>query len=201
MTRLLVMYGATFPQPATLDPRVKAAVERWAPAAGLQPEWIDTSSDLQVYADELDKRWLGVEPVIIVEQDKEPHGACFPTLLACDALWCGYTFWQSPVPHTVLTLGGFGVTKFSPQVQKLIPVEAFRGEGQIGIDRRFSDELITHGYGCHLHGHVLHHHVYKPRPQMVRDHVAELRAQGLVDPAAYPEPPDPGLLPGSYRLD
>lgn len=200
MARLLVMYGGTYPAEATLDPRVKAAVERWAPEAGLTPEWVDTHDDLQIYADELEKRWTGTEPVIVVEQDKEPHGACFPVLLNCDAPWCGYTFWQGPVPHTSLVLGGFGVTKFSPWAQREIPVSEFRGESQIGIDRRFYDCLMRRGYGCCLHGHVIHHHVYEPRPEKLRERVAELRAQGLVDPAAYPEPADPGLLPGSYRL-
>lgn len=201
MARLLVMYGATYPAEATLDPRVQAAVRRWAPESGLTPEWINTHDDLQTYADELEKRWLGIEPVIIVEQDKEPHGACFPSLLACGEPWCSYTFWQNPVPHTTLTLGGFGVTKFSPWVQRVIPVSAFRGEIQVGIDRRFSDLLIAeHSTGCCLHGHVTHHHVYEPRPPRVREHAAWARAQGLADPAAYPEPADPGLLPGSYRL-
>lgn len=200
MARLLCMYGGTYPSQSVLDPRVKTALERFAPVAGLDVEWIDTTDDLQIYADELEKRWLGDEPVIIVEQDKELHGTCLPTLLGCDEPWCGYTFWQNPVPHTSLVLGGFGVTKFSPWVQREIPVSEFRGDVQVGIDRRFYDCLMKRGYGCHLHGHVLHHHVYEPRPQVVRDYVAELRAQGLIDPVVHPEPLDPGLLPGSYRL-
>jgi hypothetical protein len=201
MARLLCMYGATYPAEATLDPRVKAALERYAPQHGLEVEWINTHDDFQTYADELEKRWLGTEPVIIVEQDKEVFADTLGSLLACGEPWCGYTFWQDPVPHTHLVLGGFGVTKFSPWVQRSIPVSAFRGQTQVGIDRRFYDCLISNfGYGCHLHGHVVHHHVYEPRPERIRRHVAQLREQRVIAPAIYPEPADPGLLPGSYRL-
>lgn len=201
MARLLCMFGATYPAEATLDPRVRTALEKYAPQAGLEIEWIDTHDDLQIYADELEKRWLGTEPVIIVEQDKEIFSDTLAPLLACDEPWCGFTFWQNPVPHTSLVLGGFGVTKFSPWVQRLIPVSAFRGPNQVGIDRRFYDELLKHGYGHHIHGHVVHHHVYEPRPESVRRHADKLRRDGLIAPAIYPEPADPGLLPGSYRLE
>lgn len=201
MARLVCMYGGTYPEEAAgLDPRVKAALARWAPSAGLEVEWVNTHDDLQVYADEMEKRWDGTEDLIIVEQDKEPHGECFPSMLACDAPWCGYTFWINPAPHTALVVGGFGVVKFSPWVQREIPVSEFRGVTQVGIDRRFYDCLMKRGYGCHLHGHVLHHHVYPPRPAGLLDHVRSLRAQGLAEPQIYPEPADPGLLPGSYRL-
>lgn len=202
MARLLCMYGATYPAPATLDLRVRVSLEKYAPQAGLEIEWINTQPDLQIYADELEKRWTGDEDIIIVEQDKEVHASCFPSMLACDQLWCGYTFWQNPDPHTVLVLGGFGVTKFSKEVQRLIPVAAFRGETQVGIDRRFYDILLReHGAVCHLHGHVVHHHVYEPRPEAVRRHAAKLRKEGILPPAAYPEPLAPHLLPGSYDLE
>lgn len=201
MARLVCMYGGKYPAPASLDPRVKAALERWAPEAGLETEWVDTSSNLQIYADEMEKRWDGTEDLIIVEQDKEVHGECFPSLLNCSQLWCGYTFWLNPVPHTALCVGGFGVTKFSAEVQRKVPVSAFRGDGQIAIDRRFYDYLMeNYGAGCHLHGHVIHHHTYPPRPEPLRRYVNALRAQGVMAPAPYPEPTDPGLLPGSYRL-
>jgi hypothetical protein len=201
MTRLLVMYGATYPAPATLDPRVAAAVERYAPQHGLEPEWIDTSATLQVYADELDKRWGQGETIIINEQDKEMHAACLPELTACPEPWCAYVFWINPEPHTTLVLGGFGVTKFSPEVQQMMPVADFRGRVQVGIDRRFNDLLRSrYGVGCCLHGHVVHHHVYPPRPQTVRQHVANLRRRGILPPAQYPEPLAPHLLPGSYDL-
>ena len=76
------------------------------------------------------------------------------------------------------------------------------GQTQIGIDRRFGDYLLAnHGLGCHLHGHVLHHHVYLPRPESVRRHVRHLRENGTLPPAVYPEPAAPHLLPGSYDLD
>jgi hypothetical protein len=201
MARLVCMYGATFPAPATLDPRVAAALKRYAPAAGLDIEWVDTAPDLQVYADELGKRWGRGEDLIIVEQDKEVFPGQLESMLGCGEPWCGMTFWQNPVPHTALVLGGFGCTRFSPEVQDMIPVSAFRGETQVGIDRRFYDWLISHhGFGCHLHGHVLHHHVYPPRPLKVRRHVAALREQGILPPAVYPEPAGPHLLPGSWDL-
>jgi hypothetical protein len=195
------MYGGTFPTKTGLDPRVKTALEKYAPQAGLEVEWIDTAPDLQIYADEMEKRWNGTEDLIIVEQDKEIFPETLPSLMACSEPWCGFTFWISPVPHTTLVVGGFGAVKFSAEVQQWFPVSAFRGETQVGIDRRFYDYLIeNHRKGCHLHGHVLHHHVYEPRPAKVRAYVEGLRAQGLVPPAVYPEPADPGLLPGSYRL-
>ena len=202
MARLVCMYGGTYPvRSPGLDPRVKAALEKLAPAAGLEVEWVDTSSDLQIYADEMEKRWTGEEDLIIVEQDKQPFPGQIEAMIGCPEPWCGYTFWQNPVPHTSLVLGGFGVTRFSSEVQRLVPVSAFRGVWQVNIDRRFYDYLIrNHGTGCHLHGHVLHHHVYEPRPRAVRDHVVQLRERGLLPPAVYPEPDAPHLLPGSYDL-
>ena len=201
MTRLLCLYGATYPVPATLDPRAKAALERYAPLAGLTIEWADTSASLQAYADELDKRWTGDEDLILVEQDKEIFLGTLPDLLPCDQPWCGYTYWCKPVPYTSAATGGFGVTRFSAQVQRWVPVSAFRGETQIGIDRRFHDYLLkNHGTICHLHGHVVHHHVYEPVPDSERQQVQALRAAGILPPAVYPEPPGPHLLPGSYDL-
>jgi hypothetical protein len=202
MARLVCMYGGTYPKPSTLDPRTEAALQRPAVTSGLEVEWIDTSADMQIYADEMEKRWLGTEDLIIVEQDKEPFPGQIEALAAgCPEPWCGYTFWGNPVPHTALIHGGFGVTRFSAEVQRWFPVSAFRGESQLGIDRRFYDLLISnYGKGCCLHGHVLHHHVYEPRPEAVRRYVRMLRESGLAPPAVYPEPLDPGLLPGSYRL-
>jgi len=201
MTRLVCMYGGTWPKLNTLDPRTERALRTFAPQAGLQVEWVDTQADMQIYADEMEKRWTGEEDLIIVEQDKEIYAETLPSLLGCGEPWCGYTFWIHPVPHTTLVLGGFGVTRFSAQVQRWFPVSAFRGETQVGIDRRFNDYLISHhGTGCHLHGHVLHHHVYEPRPEGVRRHVAALRASGALPPAIYPEPLGPHLLPGSCQM-
>lgn len=201
MTRLVCMYGATYPAEATLDPRVQAALDRCAPAAGLETEWIDTHGSQQIYADEMEKRWHGTEDLIIVEQDKEPFPGQLEAMAGCPEPWCGHTCWAFPEPHTTLSLGGFGVTRFSAQVQTWFPVSAFRGDTQVGIDRRFADYLLwNHGYGCHLHGHVVHHHVYEPRPEPVRRYVTWLREQGLVPPSVAPPAPDPGLLPGSYRL-
>ena len=178
MTRLVCMYGGTYPKDSVLDPRVKAALEKYAPQAGLQVEWVDTSSDLQVYADEMEKRW-GQEDLIIVEQDKEIHTACLPSLMSCGEPWCGYAFWACPVPHTTLVVGGFGVTKFSAGIQRKVPVSVFRGDSQVGIDRRFYEYLLVNfGKVCCLHGHVVHHHVYEPRPKAVRDHVENLRRIG-----------------------
>lgn len=196
------MFGGTYPSPATLDPRVKTALERYAPQAGTEVEWIDTSADLQIYADEMEKRWQGDEDLIIVEQDKEIFPGQMEEMLSCPEPWCAYTYWINPVPHTALVLGGFGVTRFSAQVQRMVPVSAFRGDSQIGIDRRFYDYLVAnHGVGCCLHGHVVHHHVYEPRPERVRRHVQKLRDEGILPPAVYPEPLAPHLLPGSYDLE
>lgn len=195
------MYGGDYPKPATLDPRAKRALERFAPAAGLEIEWINTAPDRQIYADEMEKRWNGTEDLIIVEQDKEIFADTLPSLMSCDKPWCGYTYWQNPEPHTHLVLGGFGATKFSAEVQNWFPVSAFRGKDQVNIDRRFYDYLLeNYGTGCCLHGHVVHHHIYEPRPKVVREYVASMRAQGAMAPAVAPPAPEPGVLPGSYRL-
>jgi hypothetical protein len=193
MTRLVCLYNK-------LDPRTEASVRRFAPACGLEPEWADTSATLQTYAAELEKRWDGQEDLIVVEQDKELHQGCLPELLACAQPWCAYVFWINPVPHTTLVLGGFGVTRFSREIQRLVKVSDFAGEVQHGIDRRFYDHLLTLSIPCHLHGYVQHHHVYEPRPFRVRHAVQVLRREGVLPPAMYPEPAAPHLLPGSYDL-
>lgn len=193
MTKLLVMFN-------NLDPRTAESVKRFAPEAGLEPEWIDTSASQQVYADELEKRWTGDEDIILIEHDKEIFGVTLPEMLACDAPWCTCPYWLFPEPHTTLCLGGFGCTKFSAEIQRRVPVSAFRGPFWLGIDRRFNDYLLTLGIGACLHSMVTHHHVYEPRPEFVRSHVADLRERGLIAPAMAPAAPEPGLLPGSYRL-
>jgi hypothetical protein len=195
------MYGATYPATATLDPRTEAALKKYAPQAGLEVEWVNTIGSQQIYADEMEKRWNGTEDLIIVEQDKEIFADTLPSLLNCGEPWCGYTFWQNPEPHTSLVIGGFGATRFSAEVQTWFPVSAFRGDNQVNIDRRFYDYLIrNHAVGCCLHGHVVHHHVYEPRPLSVRRYVTMLRDQRIIAPSVAPPAPDPGLLPGSYRL-
>lgn len=193
MTRLACFY-------TELDPRVRTALERYAPQAGLAVEWVETPGAGQAYGDALEKLWTGEDDLVLVEQDKEIYPGTLPELAGCGEPWCACTYWLFPEPHTTLCIGGFGVTKFSAQIQRRVPVEEFRGEGWLGIDRRFLDVLKPMGIGCCLHSMVTHHHVYEPRPEPLRRHVAELRAQGLVAPAMYPEPADPGLLPGSYRL-
>lgn len=199
MTRLACFY-------TNLDPRVRSALKRHAPHTGLDVEWVETPGPdtgegaTDVYARELEKRWTGEEDLIVVEQDKEIFASTLPELLACGAPWCACTYWLFPVPHTALCIGGFGVTKFSAQVQRMVKVSDFEGESQKGIDRRFLEVLKPMGIGCCLHSMVTHHHVYEPRPAALRNYVSSLRAQGVLPPAMYPEPADPGLLPGSYRL-
>jgi hypothetical protein len=194
MTRLCCLYN-------NLDPRAETALTKHAVTAGLDVEWVDTSGSQQAYADALEERWTGEEDLILIEQDKEIYYACLPSLMDCDELWCAYTYWIFPVPHTVLALGGFGVTKFSAELQQKVSVAEFRGEEQVNIDRRFCDLLKEKlGIGCCLHGNVVHHHVYVPRPKPVRDFVNAQRAAGVLPPAVYPEPLGPHLLPGSYDL-
>jgi hypothetical protein len=201
MARLVCMYGGTYPARSCLDPRTEAALNKYAAEVGLGVEWVDTTDNFQTYADEMEKRWHGEEDLIIVEQDKEVHSLCLPSFLTCSGLWCAYTYWINPEPHTTLVLGGFGVTKFSAEIQRLVPVSAFRGETQVSIDRRFNDYLMeSHGIGCCLHGNVVHHHTYEPRPLKIRAYVNGLREQGILPPAMNPPALDPGLLPGSYRL-
>lgn len=182
-----------------LDPRAQAALERYAPQAGLEVDWAETAGDGSQYAAELAKRW-GKDDLILVEQDKEIYPETLPGLMSCGADWCACTYWLFPEPHTTLCVGGFGATRFSLEVQQFIAVEEFAGDGWLGIDRRFLEALKRHGIGCCLHSQVLHHHVYEPRPASVLRHVADLRARGMLPPAMYPQPAEPGLLPGSYRL-
>jgi hypothetical protein len=194
VTRLLCMYN-------DLDPRVAAALDKYAYPNGLVTEWIDTSESLQTYAEELGKRWNQGDDIILVEQDKELTEEMIPSLMACDELWCGYAIWFNPVPHTMLAMGAFGIVKFSQRVQELVAMSDFEGQYQFQIDRRFYDHLIeNHDAGCHIHGMAVHHHVYKPRPQALRDHVQRLREEGILPPQAYPEPKGPHLLPGSYDI-
>lgn len=176
--------------------RCAHAVQRYAAEAGLDVEWVDTSASQLAYSDELSRRWTGDDDLILVEQDKELHALCLPTLLHCPQPWCAYAYWVFPEPHTALAIGGFGVTRFSAEIQRRVPVGEFAGEW-LGIDRRFLELLKTrYATGCHLHGQVVHHHRYEPRPRAVLNHVASLRAQGLIPPPGYPPPPGPGLLPG-----
>lgn len=192
MTRLTCFY-------TELDPRTRTALERYAPQSGLSVEWVETPGD-QAYAKLLEERWTGEEDLILVEQDKEIFPGTLPNLMYCDQLWCACVYWIHPPPHTNLAIGGFGATKFSAAIQRQVAVSDFAGDGWAGIDRRFLDHLKVRGTTPCLHEAVLHHHVYEPRPEGTRRHVAALRAAGIVPPALYPEPADPGLLPGSYRL-
>lgn len=187
--RLLCLYN-------TLDPRTEISLLKYSHGIGV--EWEDTSSDQQAYARALEARWGRGEELVVVEQDKEIYPATIPECLNCAEPFCSYTSWVNPVPHTTLSIGSFGVVKFSPWVQDRIPFSWFAGDAQRGIDRRFYDIALSMGIPAHLHGHVVHHHVYEPRPQAVRDRVARLRAEGYLPPAIYPEPDGPHLLPGSY---
>lgn len=182
----------------TLDPRTEISLVKYS--HGLEVEWVDTSGSQGEYARQLEERWGTGEDLMLVEQDKEIYPATVPECLNCPEPFCSYTSWVNPVPHTTLSIGSFGVVKFSAWVQGKIPVACFAGLQQRGIDRRFYDIALSMGIPAHLHGHVVHHHVYEPRPQAVRDRVAQLRAEGFLAPAIYPEPVGPHLLPGSYDL-
>jgi hypothetical protein len=187
-----------------LDPRTKTALLRHSP---VPVDWVHTPGPdmgdeaTDIYARELEKRWGGDDDFMLVEQDKEIEAGTLENMEGCPELWCGYTYWLYPVPHTALACGGFGVVRFSPQVRKLVNVADFDIGIQKGIDRLFHD-LVLERYGVtmHVHGHVLHHHVYEPRSQEVRLYVAMLRATGALPAAEAPPVSDPGLLPGSYRL-
>lgn len=192
MTRLACFY-------TDLDPRAKTALEAYAPASGLSVEWVETPGD-QAYAKLLDERWTGEEDLILVEQDKEIYPGTLPNLMYCDQLWCACVYWIHPVPHTNLALGGFGATRFSAELQRQVAVSDFAGDGWLGIDRRLLEFLKERGVAPCLHAPVLHHHVYEPRPEAALQHVARLQAARVLPPSIYPEPADPGLLPGSYRL-
>lgn len=194
MTRLACFYR-------TLDPRTEASLKKYAPQAGLEVEWVETPDSGTGYAEELEKRWTGEGDLLLVEEDKEVFPQMLNHMIGCRELWCGYTYWILPEPDTSLALAGFGVTRFSARLQKLVKVSWFAGEQQAGIDRRLLEYLMEHhGTKMHIHGHTTHHHVYTPAPAAYRERVAELRAQGMIPPAMAPAAPDPGLLPGSYRL-
>lgn len=194
MTRLACFY-------TDLDPRVETSLRKYAPQAGLDVEWVETPGLGMSYADELKKRWTGESDLIVVEQDKEIFPATLPEIMSCPELWCVCTYWLFPVPHTVLCTGGFGVTKFSAEVQRLVEVSDFSWDKQMGIDRRFQVLLQGKGIAACSHSLVLHHHVYEPRPKAVREHVENLRKNRILPPAVYPEPLGPHLLPGSYDLE
>jgi len=187
-----------------LDPRTEAALRAYSP---VPVDWVHTPGPdrgdqaTDIYARELEKRWGGNDDLMLVEQDKEIGPGTLEDMEGCPELWCGYTYWLYPPPHTALACGGFGVVRFSPQVRWQVSVADFDSGIQQGIDRLFHDLVLKrYGVRMHVHGHVLHHHVYEPRPESVRLHVAMLRASGMLPPASAPVVSDPGLLPGSYRL-
>lgn len=188
----------------TLDPRAEAALRNYSP---VPVDWVETPGpDIgpeakDFYARELEKRWDGTDDLMLVEQDKEIGPNTLRDMDGCPELWCGYTYWMYPEPHTALSIGGFGAARFSSRVREMVSVAEFEGHFQKGIDRRFYD-IVKERYGVvmHIHGHILHHHVYEPRPQSIRIHVAMLRARGILPSSDAPPVFDPGLLPGSYRL-
>lgn len=195
MTRLACFY-------TTLDPRTKASLLKYAPP-GLAVDWVETPDlGMRRYEEELAKRWTGQDDLLLVEEDKEVFPGMLEHMINCPQLWCGYTYWLLPEPDTCLALAGFGVTRFSAELQKLVPIGAITGEQRtVNIDCELQAYALEHlGTKMHIHGHTVHHHVYEPAPESYRRQIEDLRAQGRIPPAMYPPAREPGLLPGSYRL-
>ncbi len=195
MTRLACFYK-------DLDPRTRESLLRYAPA-GLDVDWVECpDAAMRRYEEELGKRWTGEDDLLLIEQDKEVFPRMLEHLIGCPQLWCGYTYWMLPEPDTCLALSGFGVTRFSADLQRLVPIEAITGpQRTVNIDCELQAYALEHlGTKMHIHGHTVHHHVYEPAPEGYRRQVEELRRLRLIPPAMAPPAPDPGLLPGSYRL-
>lgn len=184
-----------------LDPRTEASVKKYAREVASSIDWVSTPDPGMAYARELEKRWTGESDLFLVEEDKEVYPRMLKSMLNCQELWCGYAYWANPEPETALLLAGFGLTRFSARLQSLVPVKVFAGDRQRGIDTRLLAHLMAnYGAKMHIHGYTVHHHAYDPPDEALLRRIEQMRKAGLFPPSLVPSSPEPGVLPGSYRL-
>lgn len=185
-----------------LDPRTEASVKKHVHEVATGVDWVATPDPGMTYARELEKRWTGESDLFLVEEDKEVYPRMLKTMLGCQELWCGFAYWANQEPETALILAGFGLTRFSAELQRLVPVKAFAGEQQSGIDTRLLAYLMEkYGTKMHIHGYTVHHHDYGPPNEALLKRVQMMRDAGMLPPNLVPPNPFPGVLPGSYRLE
>jgi hypothetical protein len=184
-----------------LDPRTEASVRKYCSEVGAQADWVETPDSGMTYVSELEKRWTGESDLFLVEEDKEVFPGMLKSMHGCAELWCGYAYWANPEPQTSLFLAGFGLTRFSAELQLLVPVSAFAGDGRGGIDTRLLAYLMQyHGCKMHIHGYTVHHHDYGIPDEKLLARVNRMREARMLPPSLVPPSPEPGILPGSYRL-
>lgn len=158
--------------PGMLHPAVLPAIVR----DGLRPWPVDVSSDDLAYWRLLAGCWRLGRPLLIVEQDTEPHRGALRELLACPEPWCAYSY---PVAWGGLaeTYGapiGLGCTRFAGELLAAHPellardVPAYTAAGgRDGRCWRVLDSAIAqqlrgpHRLEPHRHTpDVTHHHRY-----------------------------------------
>lgn len=184
-----------------LDPRTETSVKKYAREVAPVIDWVKTPDPGMTYARELEKRWTGESDLFLIEEDKEVFPRMLKTMHGCQELWCGFAYWAMPEPDTSLLLAGFGLTRFSAELQNLVPVSAFAGDKQSGIDTRLLTYLMEHhGTKMHIHGYTVHHHAYAPPNEALLKRIESMRKAGLIPPSLVPPAPEPGVLPGSYKL-
>ena len=99
-------------------PRARELLARHAPDA----ELVYTGPDDFGYWRELKARWTGESDLVMVEQDIGIHADVLPGFASCDEPWCAFPHYMRP-EHPPIAMD-LGCTRFSAQLQRLVPLEA-----------------------------------------------------------------------------
>jgi len=171
----------------SLHPATAEALRRYAPGA----ELVDVSGAPGMYRRVLREHWDIPADLVIIEHDIEIGAEVLPSFAACAQPWCTYAYHVFPEPHRALTSTGIGCVKFTAAFRRLLPWDEVTAascrvcgalhQDHHGIDNQiyaYADE--EHGMKPHVHGEVVHHHVYEERPLEVLIYVESLRARGLI---------------------
>lgn len=154
-----------------LNNLTRESLERYAP----EVELIKTE-DPQDLPNAIRDRWNGEEDLVIVEQDKEITAEVIPSFQACDQFRCAYSYYINPDPYTREVDIGLGCTRFSAEVQQIVPATEWYemkdlwawgycpdcdGKGCWRfLDSRINVVMLNHNIIPHCHGRVKHHHWY-----------------------------------------
>lgn len=153
-----------------VHPLASSALTRFAP----NTEYVETRG-LFGYGEAIRARWTGESDLVVVEADKEILADTLPSFEACDQLWCTTKCKTFPPPHTRITTNSLACAKFSAEIQRIVDPSEFicpdpfwapcRKCDSRGcwnqLDTRMAIAIGKHANGMpHVHGEVLHHHVY-----------------------------------------
>lgn len=163
MTKVICCY-------TQMEKRSRLALNKYAP----QVEMVNTSRSIWAYGEEIAKRWLGEEDLVIIEGDKEITADVLPSFDRCDLPWCNFSsfvFVGTAMEREVFT--GLGCTKYSAFAQQSIRPDDFicpdvgyvckicAGKGcWNNLDGRIASALRKCNIDVHIHGRVNHHHDY-----------------------------------------